>query len=57
MQVEMTEAKAFRTLITIYSLFKREHLRSNIKVALHKALIILAMTYACPASEIGADTY
>jgi hypothetical protein len=54
--IEMIEAKAFRTLIRVYSLFKSERLSANIKLTLHKALIRSIMTYACPAWEFAADT-
>jgi hypothetical protein len=54
---EMTEAKVFRTFIIIYSLFKSERLSANIKLTLHKALIRLVMTYACPTWELAADTH
>jgi hypothetical protein len=37
LHIEMIEAKAFRTFIIIYSLFKSERLRANIKLTLHKA--------------------
>jgi hypothetical protein len=47
--MEMIESKAFRTFIRIYSLFKSEQLRANIKLTLHKALVRSVMTYACPA--------
>jgi hypothetical protein len=57
LHVEVTDAKAFRTFIRIYSLFKRECLRAFIKLSLHKALIISVMTYACPACEVATDTY
>jgi hypothetical protein len=40
----MIEAKAFRTFIKIYSLFKSERLSINIKLTLHKALIRSIMT-------------
>jgi hypothetical protein len=40
LHIEMTEAKAFRTFITIYSLFKSERLNAHIELNLHKALII-----------------
>jgi hypothetical protein len=43
----MTKSKAFRTLIRVYSLFKSERLRANIKLTLHKALIRSVMTYDC----------
>jgi hypothetical protein len=39
LHIEMTEAKAFRTIIKIYSLFESEHLGTNMKLTLHKALI------------------
>jgi hypothetical protein len=35
LHIEMIEAKAFRTFIRIYSLFKSERLSSNIKLTLH----------------------
>jgi hypothetical protein len=37
--IEMIEAKAFRTFISIYCQFKSERLSTNIKLALPKALI------------------
>jgi hypothetical protein len=53
----MIEAKAFRTFIRIYSLFKRERLNANIKLTLHKALIRSVLTYACPTWEFAADIH
>jgi hypothetical protein len=53
----MIEAKAFRKLIRIYSLFRSERLSANIKLTLHKVLIRSVMTYACPAWELAADAY
>jgi hypothetical protein len=53
----MIEAKAFRTFIRIYSLFKSERLSANIKLNLHKALIRFVLTYACPAWEFAADSH
>jgi hypothetical protein len=53
----MIEAKAFRTFIRVYSLFKSERLSINIKLTLHKALIRFVMTYASPAWEFVADTH
>jgi hypothetical protein len=49
MHIEMTEEKAFRTFIGVYSLFKSERIRANIKLSLHKALIRPLLTYACLA--------
>jgi hypothetical protein len=54
----MNEAKAFRTFIRIYSIFKSERLRANIiKLILHKSLIRSAVTYSCSSWELVADTY
>jgi hypothetical protein len=53
----MIEAKAFRTFIRIYSLFKSERLSANIKLTLHKALIKSVLTYACPAWDFAADSH
>jgi hypothetical protein len=53
----MIEAKAFRTFIRIYSLFKSVRLSANIKLTLHKALIRSVMTYACPAWEFAAECH
>jgi hypothetical protein len=57
LHIQMTEAKAFRTFIRIYYLFKSERLSSNIKLTLHKALIRSVMTYACPAREFAAESH
>jgi hypothetical protein len=34
--IQMIEAKAFRTFLRVYSLFKSERLSANIKLTLHK---------------------
>jgi hypothetical protein len=57
LHIETIEAKAFRTFIRLYSLFKSERLSVNIKVTLHKALIRSIMTYACPTWEFASETY
>jgi hypothetical protein len=57
LHVEMIEAEAFRTFVRICSLFKSEHLSTNIKLTLHKALIRSLMTYACPTWELASDTH
>jgi hypothetical protein len=49
LQIVVIEAKAIRTFIIIYSLFKCERLSTNIKLTLHKAFIRLVITYASPA--------
>jgi hypothetical protein len=51
-----TEAKAFRTFIRIYSLFRSERVSVNSKLTLHKAVISSVIIYACPAWELAADT-
>jgi hypothetical protein len=53
--IEMTEAKAFRTFIRIYFLFKSGRLSVYIKLTFHRALIRSVMTYTCLASELAAD--
>jgi hypothetical protein len=53
-RIETMEAKACRTFIRVYSLFKNERLNANIKLTLH---IWSVMTYACPAWEFAADAY
>jgi hypothetical protein len=57
LHIEMIEAKAFRTFIRVYSLFRSELLSANIKLTLHKALIRSIMTYACPACKFVTDTH
>jgi hypothetical protein len=57
LHMEMIEAKAFRTFIRIYSLFKSGCSNTNIKLTLHKSLIRSVMTYTCPAWELAADAY
>jgi hypothetical protein len=49
LHIEMNKAKAFRTFISTYSIFKSKQLSSNIKLTLHKTLITSKMTYACPS--------
>jgi hypothetical protein len=49
LHIETIEAKAFRTFIRVYSIFKSERLSANIKLTPHKALIRSIMTYACPS--------
>jgi hypothetical protein len=48
----MIKAKAFRTYISTYSVFKSERLSTNNKLNLHKALMRNIMTYACPALSL-----
>jgi hypothetical protein len=44
LHIEAIEAKAFRTFIRVYSLFKSERLNANIKLTLHKVLLRSVMT-------------
>jgi hypothetical protein len=48
LQMDMINAKVFRTFIRIYPLFRSEGLSVNIKLTLHKAVIRSLTTYACP---------
>jgi hypothetical protein len=57
LHIEMTEAKAFRAVTRIYSLYKSERLSANIKLTFHKELIRSVMTYACPAWEFTTDMH
>jgi hypothetical protein len=57
LHIEAIEAKAFRTFVRLYSLFKSERLSANIKLTLHKALIRSVMTYAFPAWEFAAEIH
>jgi hypothetical protein len=56
LHTEITEARAFRTFIRIYSLFKSESLSTDITLTLHKALIGSVMIYAYCAWELALDT-
>jgi hypothetical protein len=51
----MTQAKAFRTFIRVYFIFKSLRLNANIKLTFHKALIRSVMTCASTAWEFAAD--
>jgi hypothetical protein len=53
----MIEAKAFKTFIRIYSLFKSERLSANIKLTLYKTLVRSIITSACPVWELAVNTY
>jgi hypothetical protein len=56
LHIETVEAKALRTFIRIYPLFRSGRLSTNIKLTLHKALIRSTIAYACPAWEFAAET-
>jgi hypothetical protein len=53
LDIQMSETKAFRTFIRIYSPFKSERLSANIKLTLIRSVI----TYACPAWEFAAECH
>jgi hypothetical protein len=57
LHIEMIEAKAFRTFIRTYSLYKSERLSANFKLTLHKAFLRSVMTYASAAWESATDTH
>jgi hypothetical protein len=50
LHIEKIEAKAFRTIIRLYFLFKSERLSANIKLTLHKALIRSVITLFPPGN-------
>jgi Tfp pilus assembly ATPase PilU len=49
--------QGLRTFISFYSLFKSEQLNTNIKLTLHKALIMSIMIYACPIWKFVSDIH
>jgi hypothetical protein len=53
--IERTVAKALRTYIKTYSLFKRKCLSTNLKLKLHRALIRSVKTYAFPTCVYVAE--
>jgi hypothetical protein len=53
----MTVARALRTYVRTYSLFRSGHLSTNVKLTLYKALIESVMTYAWPTWEYAADAH
>jgi hypothetical protein len=57
LHIKTIKAKAYRTFISTYSPFKSEQLSANIKLTLHKALVISIMTYASPTWEFATDTH
>jgi hypothetical protein len=48
LHTRITMIEGFRTFIRINSLFKSEHLSTNIKLIFRKALMRSVVTYACP---------
>jgi hypothetical protein len=57
LRIETVVTKAFKTFIRLHSLFKSERLSTNLKLTIHKTLIMSVMTYACPAWKFVADTH
>jgi hypothetical protein len=57
LHLQTIAAKAFRTFIRLYSLFKSERWSANIKLTLHKALSRSVITYACPAWEFAPECH
>jgi hypothetical protein len=49
--IESSVAKALRTYVKNYSPFKSRRLNTSIQLTLHKCLIRLVMTYACPVAD------
>jgi hypothetical protein len=56
LHIDRIVAKVWHTYLRTYSLFKSEHLSTDIKLPLYKILIRSIMTYACPTWEYAADT-
>jgi hypothetical protein len=54
LHIETVAAKAYRTFIRLYFLFKSDRLSTGSKLTFHEALIRSIMTYACPAWEFAA---
>jgi hypothetical protein len=52
-----TQTLSIREFIRTYSLFKSEHLSTNIKLILYKALIRSIMTNASPTWKFAANTH
>jgi hypothetical protein len=57
LHIEMIEAKAFRTIPGVYSLFKSEQLSANNKLTPHTALIRSVIIYSFTAWESAAGTH
>jgi hypothetical protein len=55
--MEMNGTKAFKTSLRVYSIFKRQRIRANIKWTLHMALVRFILTCACPSWQFAADAY
>lgn len=55
-RIETTASKVFSTFMPVHSLFKRQRLRTNIKLTLHKAVINFIMSHVCPAWTCVSDT-
>jgi hypothetical protein len=55
--IERTAAKAMRTYIRTYSLFRSVRLGTNIKLTLYKVLIRSVMTYGCTTWEHVANAH
>jgi hypothetical protein len=57
LHIEKTAAKDLCTYLRAYSLFKSEHLSTNIKLTLYKALIRSVMSYVYPTWEYAAEAH
>jgi len=53
--IDTITAKAFRTFIRVYTLFRSERLSANTELTLHEALIRSIITYSCSGWEFAAD--
>jgi hypothetical protein len=57
LHIERIKAKAFRTFIRLYPLFKSERLNSNIKLTILKSPIRSVKTSPCTAWEFSAELH
>jgi hypothetical protein len=57
LHIERTIAKALRTHLRTYSVFRSERLSTNTKLMIDKALIRSVMIYACPTWKFVVDTH
>jgi hypothetical protein len=55
--MERTVARALRTYMRIYSVFRSGRLSTNVKLTLYKAVIRSVRTYACATWEYAADAH
>jgi hypothetical protein len=55
--IERTAAKVLRIYVRTYSLFISRCFSTHFEITLHKALIMLVMTYVCPTWDYAVNAY